>query len=84
MRAYKHWIDGAETRSSNEAKAERRSPFDGALLATFALGGAADVDAAVKAARTAFDHGPWRDLAGSERWRRPGMERRSMIFSLKT
>lgn len=67
MRAYKHWIDGAEASSSNAGAAERRSPFNGALLATFALGGKADVDAAVKAARAAFDHGPWRDLAGSER-----------------
>ena len=34
-----------------------------------AEGDKADVDAAVRAAREAFDHGPWRKLTASERGR---------------
>lgn len=42
---------------------ESRTPRDGSVLAHVARGGAEDVDAAVRAAREAFDDGRWRDLA---------------------
>jgi betaine-aldehyde dehydrogenase len=67
MRTYKHWIGGAPAEPSSALTTERRSPYNGEALATFALGGPEDVDAAVKAARHAFDHGPWRSVAGGER-----------------
>jgi aldehyde dehydrogenase (NAD+) len=44
-------------------------PSTGETLARVAAGGAAEVDLAVRAARTAFDTGPWPDLAPSERGR---------------
>ena len=43
------------------------SPRDGALLGEVAACGEADIDAAVTAARLAFEDGRWRDLAPAER-----------------
>lgn len=45
------------------------SPRDGQVLAEIADAGAAEVDAAVAAARRAFDSGPWPHLAPAERGR---------------
>ncbi len=45
------------------------NPATGKKLATVALGAAADADAAVKAAREAFDHGPWPRMDALERGR---------------
>jgi acyl-CoA reductase-like NAD-dependent aldehyde dehydrogenase len=45
----------------------RLSPADGRELASVAMGDAADVDAAVRAARQGFDAGAWRNLSGSQR-----------------
>jgi acyl-CoA reductase-like NAD-dependent aldehyde dehydrogenase len=42
-------------------------PASGAVITTVAEGGAADVDAAVAAARRAFDEGPWPRMSGRER-----------------
>ena len=44
-------------------------PSTGEVLATIAEGDRADIDLAVKAARKAFDDGPWRKLTASERGR---------------
>jgi phenylacetaldehyde dehydrogenase len=52
---------------------ETINPATGKVLATVAEGGAADVDEAVRVARTAFEEGPWarptaaRSCAGSPR-----------------
>ena len=43
------------------------NPATGEVLAQVAEGDKADIDAAVKAARAAFDKGPWRKLTPSER-----------------
>ncbi len=45
------------------------NPSTGEVLAQVAEGDGADVEQAVKAARKAFDHGPWRKLTASERGR---------------
>jgi 4-(gamma-glutamylamino)butanal dehydrogenase len=45
------------------------SPIDGRTLTTIADAGAADVDRAVKAARTAFERGRWAKAAPAERKR---------------
>jgi gamma-glutamyl-gamma-aminobutyraldehyde dehydrogenase len=45
------------------------SPRDGRVLAEVADGGPAEIDAAVTAARRAFDAGPWPRLAPAERGR---------------
>jgi phenylacetaldehyde dehydrogenase len=42
-------------------------PSTGEVLAKVAEGDKADIDEAVKAARAAFDHGPWRKMTASER-----------------
>src|ERR1700675_3943391 len=43
------------------------NPATGEVLAQVAEGDRADIDAAVKAARKAFDGGPWSRLTSSER-----------------
>ncbi len=44
-------------------------PSTGEVLAKIAEGDQADIDAAVKAARAAFENGPWRKMTASERGR---------------
>jgi phenylacetaldehyde dehydrogenase len=44
-------------------------PSTGEVLATVAEGDRADIDLAVKAARKAFEFGPWRKMSPSERGR---------------
>ncbi|MFJ4364165.1 aldehyde dehydrogenase [Streptomyces chartreusis] len=63
-----HHIDGADEPGGGAAFAAV-SPRDGQVLAQVADGGAAEVDAAVAAARRAFDTGPWPRLAPVERGR---------------
>jgi 4-guanidinobutyraldehyde dehydrogenase / NAD-dependent aldehyde dehydrogenase len=46
---------------------EKRSPVDGRVLATVAAGDAPDIDAAVQAARQAFEDGVWSQLAPRKR-----------------
>lgn len=53
------FIDGQRLDSADGQSFEKHSPIDGRLLASVARGQAADVDAAVKAARAAFDDGRW-------------------------
>ncbi|MEV5104562.1 aldehyde dehydrogenase [Streptomyces massasporeus] len=63
-----HHIDGAEE-AGGGAVFPVVSPRDGRVVAEVADGGAAEVDAAVAAARRAFDTGPWPRLAPAERGR---------------
>ncbi|MFG2947183.1 aldehyde dehydrogenase [Streptomyces adustus] len=63
-----HHIDGADEPGSG-ATFTVVSPRDGRVLAEVADGGTAEVDAAVAAARRAFDTGPWPRLAPAERGR---------------
>ncbi|MFJ3617483.1 aldehyde dehydrogenase [Streptomyces iakyrus] len=63
-----HHIDGAEE-SGAGAVFPVVSPRDGRVVADVADGGAAEVGAAVAAARRAFDAGPWPRLAPAERGR---------------
>lgn len=45
------------------------NPCDGQVIANAAAGGAADIDAAVAAARRAFEHGPWPAMKPAQRAR---------------
>ena len=45
---------------------ETINPSTGEVICKVAEADAADVDKAVKAARNAFEHGPWRKMAASE------------------
>ncbi|MDL5045298.1 aldehyde dehydrogenase family protein [Oscillatoria amoena NRMC-F 0135] len=66
-RQYALWIDGAwQTRSGGET-IHRNSPAHDCLVAEYVAGGAADVDAAVAAARRAFEDARWSGLTGGAR-----------------
>lgn len=62
----RHVIDGRHVASSSGRSMATHDPGTGAAFAEFAAGDAADVDAAVQAARCAFE-GAWRRTAPSQR-----------------
>lgn len=62
-------IDGSWVEAASGKTFETYNPATGEVLANVAAGDRADVDRAVKAARTAFESGPWPDLSPSERGR---------------
>lgn len=62
-------INGERTAAVSGATFECISPVDGRTLTTVARCAEADVDAAVVAARAAFDDGRWRGLAPAQRKR---------------
>ena len=61
-----HFIGGRFVGSAAEKQFEKRSPIDGSLIGMIAEGGAAEVDAAVRAATDAMA-GPWRRLTLAQR-----------------
>lgn len=74
------YIDGSWVEPSSTGPAAGRvirNPYDASELSTVAEAGKDDVDAAVAAARRAFDHGPWPHTAARERgellWRLTGL-----------
>jgi betaine-aldehyde dehydrogenase len=64
-RRYGNFIDG-DWREAEETL-DRSAPGTGQLVSTVAASSAGDVDAAVRAARHAFDSGVWSDATGFER-----------------
>ena len=52
-------IDGERRAARNGENFDKRSPIDGRVLLPVARGREADIDAAVRSARTAFDDGRW-------------------------
>ena len=60
------FIDGKWVEAQTGETFDARNPADGTLLATVPKGSKADIDAAVKAARTAFE-GPWAKWTPFER-----------------
>ena len=63
----RHLIDGRWCDSADGATFERLSPAHGVLVSRAARGGAAEVEAAIAAARRAFDGGAWSRGSGRER-----------------
>lgn len=63
------FIGGQWREAADGARTEVVDPSRGAVVTTVAEAGAADVDAAVRAAREAFDAGQWSGLSGRERGR---------------
>ena len=63
----RHYVDGAFRESVAGGTFETVSPTTGEVLGPVADGQAADIDAAVAAARRAFDEGPWPRLSAAER-----------------
>src|SRR5215216_2469642 len=65
-----HVIEGRAVPSADGATMPVIDPASGAEVAVAAAGSQADVDAAVRSARAAFDDGRWRLLAPLEKERR--------------
>ena len=63
------FINGQWTDAASGKTFETPNPATGETLARVAEGDAADIDRAVRAARAAFDDGPWGRLTPSERGR---------------
>lgn len=62
-------IDGKWVDAESGKTFETRNPATDEVLCKVAEGSKADVDKAVKAARKAFEEGPWRKMAAAERAR---------------
>ncbi|MGH7861641.1 MAG: aldehyde dehydrogenase family protein, partial [Candidatus Dormibacteraceae bacterium] len=62
-----HYIDGGFRPSRSGMTFESLNPTTNRVLACAAAGDAADVDAAVRAARQAFDRSEWRHLSAQDR-----------------
>src|SRR5438034_6526829 len=69
VRAYQNYINGQWVKSSSGEMFPVYDPSTEEVIAHVASGTAADVDSAVKAARTAFDSGPWRQTTAADRGR---------------
>ncbi|HET7371758.1 MAG TPA: aldehyde dehydrogenase family protein, partial [Gemmatimonadaceae bacterium] len=63
------YIDGRFTDSRSDRTVDVIDPATQDIIARVPDGDASDVDAAVGAARRAFESGPWRDVTAQERGR---------------
>ena len=61
------YIDGQWSEPRGDSRIEVVNPFDASILATFGQASPKDVEAAVLAARTAFDTGPWPRTPAAQR-----------------
>jgi len=61
------FIDGKMVPATGKSITRVCDPGRGVAIAEVPMGSAADVDTAVRAARTAFESGPWRDMKPNER-----------------
>jgi (Z)-2-((N-methylformamido)methylene)-5-hydroxybutyrolactone dehydrogenase len=68
-RRYQMYIGGEWVDARGGETFESVDPFTGRVWADIPRAGAADVDDAVRAARSAFDGGPWRHTTAAERGR---------------
>jgi betaine-aldehyde dehydrogenase len=64
---YSMWIDGQAVPAKTAQTFSRESPAHGVKVGEYPLAGSDDVDAAVAAARRAFDIGSWPHTPGAER-----------------
>src|SRR5882757_1753417 len=69
VRAYQNYINGQWVKSSSGEMFPVYDPSTEEVIAHVASGTAADVDLAVKAARAAFDSGPWGQTTAQDRGR---------------
>lgn len=66
-RTHGQWIDGRAREAESDARLEVENPATAEVIAHVADGSAADVDRAVRSARTAFEDGRWSRIAGAAR-----------------
>ncbi|MHA3978973.1 aldehyde dehydrogenase family protein [Halovulum sp. GXIMD14794] len=62
-----HFIDGTWRDSADGATSQRIAPSHGKVVSIAAKGGEAEADAAIDAARAAFDDGRWSRISAKER-----------------
>ncbi len=67
MREYGLYIDGTFSPAASGQTFDSVNPFNQSVVATLARAGSADADRAVRAARSAFDNGPWTKMSKEER-----------------
>ncbi len=67
MREYKLYVGGKFVDSKSGRVEDSINPFDGTVVGRFAVASPEDVDAAVGAARRAFDSGTWTAIPREER-----------------
>lgn len=67
MQEFLMLIDGEKVPAVSGAVMENINPFNGEPVARVPRGGAEDIDLAVRAARKAFDEGPWPRMSGEGR-----------------
>lgn len=68
-RVFMQVVDGTHVDSLSGERIDVACPSDGKVFASIPASGEADVDRAVKAARRAFDDGPWAKMPAVERGR---------------
>lgn len=68
-RAWRQMIGGRQVDALSGLRIDVACPSDGKTFATIPAAGAEDVDLAVRAARAAFDKGPWSRMPAVERGR---------------
>jgi len=66
-RDYDLFVDGAACKSRDGRVIERRSPAHGVLVSRYQQAGPQEAEAAIAAARHAFDRGRWSRMKGAER-----------------
>src|SRR6266849_5568702 len=69
VRAYQNYVNGQWVKSSSGEMFPVCDPSTEEVIAQVASANAADIDQAVKAARAAFDSGPWPQTSAAERGR---------------
>jgi aldehyde dehydrogenase (NAD+) len=67
METYKMYIDGQFVDAESGDRYRAINPYNGEAIASIPQGAAGDADKAVRAARKAFDDGPWTHMAAEER-----------------
>jgi len=67
VRSYQLFLNGRFVDAADGRTFTTSNPFTGEVFATCALAAATDVDAAVRAAREAFERGPWPRMRKDER-----------------
>ena len=81
---FQMYIDGAWVDAADGAMLDVVDPATEQVVARVANGGLADAEAAVLAARRAFDEGPWPRLSAHERADVPARRRRAAARALST
>jgi 4-(gamma-glutamylamino)butanal dehydrogenase len=67
IQAQQLFINGKQTPAQSGISLAVESPLDGKVFSSIASGTAADIDSAVKAARTSFEQGAWSKASPTER-----------------